>query len=335
MAIQKIGIPRGLMLYRNGILWKTFFENLGYQCIISGKSDRRIQEEGVQLAIDETCLPFKIYLGHVKELIGKCDAVFVPRMGGYEAKERMCTRYQSLPDLVENIFKLMPFVAIRTQVSKVKHCPNFSIMVILVVGAVAQIHRSVICNIIRAEKSIGHVKYCAVTIVIIQCAKQCKSLTLFANPPAIQFGIERHIGHRPLVAHTPIIVETIVLQVNPIASNAVQRPIDTSIKAAEAAIETQEICTAAKCILEIAKMSVVVNRAAKRHFEHIFSGYILGINQHKTTTKIGWILGRRRLDDYHVVELRRWYHVKRVGPRIGLAAWHGTIVEPYVVIALR
>lgn len=105
MAIQRIGIPRELMLYRDGILWKTFFENQGYQCIVSGKSDRRILEEGVQLAIDETCLPFKIYLGHVKELIGKCDVVFVPRMGSYEAKERMCTRYQSLPDLVENIFR--------------------------------------------------------------------------------------------------------------------------------------------------------------------------------------------------------------------------------------
>ena len=105
MAIQVIGIPRGLMLYRDGILWKNFFENLGYQCAVSEKSDRRILEEGVQLAIDETCLPFKIYLGHVKELIGKCDAVFVPRMGGYETKEKMCTRYQSLPDLVENIFR--------------------------------------------------------------------------------------------------------------------------------------------------------------------------------------------------------------------------------------
>lgn len=105
MAIQKIGIPRGLMIYRDGILWKTFFENLGYQCAVSGKSDRQILDEGVQLAIDETCLPFKVYLGHVKELIGKCDAVFVPRMGGFESKERMCTRYQSLPDLVENIFK--------------------------------------------------------------------------------------------------------------------------------------------------------------------------------------------------------------------------------------
>lgn len=105
MAIQKIGIPRGLMIYRDGILWKSFFENLGYQSVVSGKSDRQILDEGIQLAIDETCLPFKVYLGHVKELIGKCDAVFVPRMGGFESKERMCTRYQSLPDLVENIFK--------------------------------------------------------------------------------------------------------------------------------------------------------------------------------------------------------------------------------------
>ena len=105
MAIQVIGIPRGLMIYRDGILWKNFFENLGYRCVVSGNSDRKILDEGVQLAIDETCLPFKIYLGHIKEMIGKCDAVFIPRMGGYESRERMCTRYQSLPDLVGNIFK--------------------------------------------------------------------------------------------------------------------------------------------------------------------------------------------------------------------------------------
>ena len=105
MAIQVIGIPRGLMIYRDGILWKNFFENLGYRCVVSVKSDRKILDEGVQLAIDETCLPFKIYLGHIKEMIGKCDAVFIPRMGGYESRERMCTRYQSLPDMVGNIFK--------------------------------------------------------------------------------------------------------------------------------------------------------------------------------------------------------------------------------------
>ena len=103
--IQKIGIPRGLMAYRSGMLWKEFFEGLGYECIFSPESDRRILEKGTGRAIDETCLPFKMYLGHVMELIGKCDTIFVPRTGGYRTTEKMCTRYEALPDLVRNIFR--------------------------------------------------------------------------------------------------------------------------------------------------------------------------------------------------------------------------------------
>lgn len=103
--IKTIGIPRGLMFYRNGRLWKKFFEALGFDCVISEKSNREILNEGMEWAIDETCLPFKMYLGHVLSLIGKCDAIFVPRMGGYTKQEKMCTRYEALPDLVENVFR--------------------------------------------------------------------------------------------------------------------------------------------------------------------------------------------------------------------------------------
>lgn len=103
--IQTIGIPRGLMVYRDGVLWKNFFEELGFTCVFSPRSDRRILENGTGRAIDETCLPFKIYLGHVMELMGKCDAIFVPRTGGYRTREKMCTRYEALPDLIRNIFR--------------------------------------------------------------------------------------------------------------------------------------------------------------------------------------------------------------------------------------
>ncbi len=103
--IHTIGIPRGLMAYRDGVLWKKFFEELGFQCIMSPKSDREILETGNARAVDESCLPFKMYLGHVMWLLGKCDAVFVPRTGGYTAREKMCTRYEALPDLVRNIFR--------------------------------------------------------------------------------------------------------------------------------------------------------------------------------------------------------------------------------------
>ena len=103
--IQTIGIPRGLMIYRDGVLWKNFFEQLGFTCVVSPKSDRRILENGTARAVDETCLPFKMYLGHVMELFGRCDAIFIPRMGGYKTREKMCTRYEALPDLVKNIFR--------------------------------------------------------------------------------------------------------------------------------------------------------------------------------------------------------------------------------------
>lgn len=103
--IHTIGIPRGLMAYRDGVLWKEFFEKLGFRCLVSPKSDREMLEAGTARAVDETCLPFKMYLGHVIWLSGKCDAVFVPRTGGYKSKEKMCTRYEALPDLVRNIFR--------------------------------------------------------------------------------------------------------------------------------------------------------------------------------------------------------------------------------------
>ena len=103
--IRTIGIPRGLMADRSGVQWKAFFEGLGFSCVVSQKSSRETLERGMERAVDETCLPFKLYLGHIQELLGACDVVFVPRMGGYQAKEKLCTRYESLPDLVNNIFR--------------------------------------------------------------------------------------------------------------------------------------------------------------------------------------------------------------------------------------
>lgn len=93
--IQTIGIPRGLLAYRDGVLWKHFFEKLGFQCVVSPKSDREILERGTARAVDETCLPFKMYLGHVMWLLGKCDAIFIPRTGGYQKREKFCTRYEA------------------------------------------------------------------------------------------------------------------------------------------------------------------------------------------------------------------------------------------------
>ena len=74
-----IGIPRALLYYRSGTLWKAFFEALGVPVVLSPPTSREILDSGSSLAVDETCLSAKIFIGHVRSLLGTCDRIFVPR----------------------------------------------------------------------------------------------------------------------------------------------------------------------------------------------------------------------------------------------------------------
>lgn len=75
---MKVGIPRALLFYKNEKLWTKFFDELGIEYIISPETNKEIIENGSKYAIDETCLPIKIFLGHVDYLKDKCDYVFIP-----------------------------------------------------------------------------------------------------------------------------------------------------------------------------------------------------------------------------------------------------------------
>ncbi len=103
---MKIGIPRAFLYYKYYVLWETFFEELGIEYIVSPKTNKELMREGTALAIDEACLPHKIYLGHVNYLIDKCDYIFVPRiatLGG--TKDIVCSRFQAIYDLVKNTYR--------------------------------------------------------------------------------------------------------------------------------------------------------------------------------------------------------------------------------------
>ena len=54
--------------------------------------------------MDESCLSAKLYFGHVNELIDQCDYILISRVVDFGVRRVMCTRFQSLYDLVENIF---------------------------------------------------------------------------------------------------------------------------------------------------------------------------------------------------------------------------------------
>ena len=100
-----IGIPRGMLYYRYETLWKTFFTKLGAEIRVSGPTTRRIAGQGAALTIDEACLSLKLYFGHVRELIGECDAIFIPRVGNFGRNRDMCPRFHAMYDMAENIFR--------------------------------------------------------------------------------------------------------------------------------------------------------------------------------------------------------------------------------------
>ena len=51
-------------------------ENI-YEKSIWDMSMKEIIDNGKMLSVDESCLPSKIYLGHIKALLGKCDYILV------------------------------------------------------------------------------------------------------------------------------------------------------------------------------------------------------------------------------------------------------------------
>ncbi len=104
---KTVGIPRALLYYRYRTLWRSFFNELGFNVVISNPTSKKTIDEGSSITIDEACLSLKIYLGHVKELIesGRCDYIFVPRVCNYGRDREFCARFQGLYDLTRNVFR--------------------------------------------------------------------------------------------------------------------------------------------------------------------------------------------------------------------------------------
>lgn len=101
---MKIGIPRALLYYKYEKLWTTFFDQVGIEYVISPVTTKDIVQRGANLAIDETCLPTKILLGHIDWLLDKCDYIFIPRVE-YAYRSQMCTKFLGQIDLVRNVFR--------------------------------------------------------------------------------------------------------------------------------------------------------------------------------------------------------------------------------------
>lgn len=101
---MKVGIPRALLYYYEKDMWKCFFDKLNVEFVVSGKTTKETVSLGEEVSVDEACLSLKIFLGHIKSLIGKCDAILVPRLFSIRKNEEVCTNFNALYDIVHNLF---------------------------------------------------------------------------------------------------------------------------------------------------------------------------------------------------------------------------------------
>jgi len=101
-----IGIPRGMSFYNNYPFYYGFFTDLGIKIVLSDMTTKETMSKGSALVVTETCLPIKVYVGHVLNLLDKgVDKIFVPSIQSIAPKIYNCSKIRGLPDLIRNVVK--------------------------------------------------------------------------------------------------------------------------------------------------------------------------------------------------------------------------------------
>ena len=109
----EIGIPRALNMYEDYPLWHTLLTSIGFKVVISGRSDHRLFEKGMDTIPSESvCYPAKLSHGHIADLLDKgIKTIFYPCVP-YEQKEYdgannhfNCPIVTSYPEVLINNFE--------------------------------------------------------------------------------------------------------------------------------------------------------------------------------------------------------------------------------------
>ena len=101
-----IGIPKAMLYYSYFPFWCGFFADLGFEIILSDNTTKKTISEGAALVVTETCLPVKVFVGHVLNLIQKgVKNIFVPSVQSIAPKIYNCSKIRGLPDLIRNVIK--------------------------------------------------------------------------------------------------------------------------------------------------------------------------------------------------------------------------------------
>jgi len=103
---KTVGIPRTMFFYDRFPFWCAYFQELGFDVVVSPQTDRKISTAGDEMSIAQPCYPVKVAHGHVQYLVDKgVDYVLLPNAVNQEAPEHvtesfLCPWNQTLPFVI-------------------------------------------------------------------------------------------------------------------------------------------------------------------------------------------------------------------------------------------
>jgi predicted nucleotide-binding protein (sugar kinase/HSP70/actin superfamily) len=116
--VKKIGIPRAISYYTNYPFYHAFFNALGVEVVLSDKTTAEIIKKGNKYVASETCLPIKVFVGHVVNLLEKgIKDIFIPSIQSTGYKINNCSKVRGLPEIIRNVID-RPFNMIEPTLDK-------------------------------------------------------------------------------------------------------------------------------------------------------------------------------------------------------------------------
>ncbi len=106
---RTIGIPRTMYFYDRFPFWCAYFQELGFDVVVSPRTDHLIAASGDELAVAQPCFPVKVAHGHVQKLLeAGVNYVLLPNALNEHApretvESHLCPWNQTLPFIVRAI----------------------------------------------------------------------------------------------------------------------------------------------------------------------------------------------------------------------------------------
>jgi len=108
---KTVAIPRALMTWQLLPLFSRFFKAMGFEVVVSGKTNKKIIRMGVEAVPAQPCFPIKAAFGHVRELLEtQPDYLFIPFIASMtpaaaeQPYHKLCPYVQSFAFQVRSAF---------------------------------------------------------------------------------------------------------------------------------------------------------------------------------------------------------------------------------------